>query len=428
MFKNVRTDGLLITALLVLLVAAVAAIFWGVSGTAATLMNDELRADVLGIMYVVALVYFFLNILLANDENTSILSKVMTVLFFTVGVIVVVAGQFYNSVGKQINDVPELVEPGILLVWVLPVVIGILFFTHHALDYFWGETKVATLGRQEHPKTSALNGILYYIGLVIALAASALGTYDLMFALTGSAWHALLYVGTVEIAIFYFSHYTTRTDDPEMFWYMFSATLGVFVVAFIFQAADAVLKLNGGLNVDNTAQNFARQFVSLPPLLVGGLAGALFAVNYRKKTKLFQKQNSGKAQADKPAFQPSSPFRRPDRPAPQDSQRQESFSESSQSPQSQSGSRPQGQQQPHGNSPHGKGDFAEPGGLDEQVVAQLKELGYSGNAIRQMNAKEAQNRVDKKIAPNKPPQSSPKPPAPSGVNGNGKDGVNHPKH
>lgn len=424
--KNTKTSGTFIAAFILFALAVVVGIWWAVADAFGTVTHDEFRSDAVATLYAIAIIWFALAILLSDDENTSILSKVLAGLFVGTGIIVLVAVNFYKSVGGNLDRIPELLVWAIPFTWLLPVVIGQLFFIHRSLDKFWGANKPPMVARAKGSPALLAYSILYNVGLVAALIASGLGTFEVMYAITQSAWHALLYVGTVELAIYFFAQFTHRTQDKEIFWYSFGITNFAFVVAMLFQGVNAALALNGGsFDATDTAQTFARNFVLLPPVIMGSIAGAMYIYNQRKTPVLFpnvahsQTMSSPTHSDMRPSYD-----QRDSRMGYQPSHSQvsgnpPSSGSSGHPPQRPSGReeytpgagksgqptyRPQPQGQPQGK--QSKHEYAEPGGLDSrETVNKLKALGYSNRAIAGMTQAEADNRIKNQVPP-RPDQMS----------------------
>lgn len=361
--KNIKSGGIFIAAYILLILSALVGIWWGVSSIFSALTGDELRSDANATLFVVAVIWLICAILRADDERTSVLSRVMCGIFIAIGALMFVAYATYQSVGEELSKMNEALAWAIPFTWTLPVLIGAIFFVLESLDRYWGQDKKPLVGASQSRVVNMLYGGLYNIGIIAALIASAFGTYEVMYAVTGSFWHAMIYVGTVEVAIYVFASLTHRTQDQEVFWYSFALTIFAFAVAMMFQGVSAVNMLYGALDTDNTAQLFAKNFVLLPPILMGAIAGGLYLFNQRKKHVPFK--TSEQTESPRPS-QFNSPSRQ------------------------QSGSS------------HNKRDFAEPGGLPEELVAHLKRIGYSGNEIRQMTLVQAREYAKK-------PKTSPEP-------------------
>jgi hypothetical protein len=280
--KNVKTNGLFLAAFAVLVLAALGGIWWGVSSIFVALTGDELRGDANATLFVVALFFFIIALLHADDKRTALLAQVLTGLFVTLKAIIFVANAAFESVGSNLSKTPEAVAWAIPMTWTLPVLIGLLGYVLVSLDKYFGTDKQPILGASNSGVVNMLYHGLYNVLIVSALISSAFGTYEVMYGVTKSFWHAMIYVGTVELAIYVFASFTHRTKDQEVFWYTFGLTIFAFAVANVFQVVSAVDKLSGGINTQDTAAAFARNFVLLPPILMGAIAGGLYMFNQRK--------------------------------------------------------------------------------------------------------------------------------------------------
>lgn len=417
--KNVKTNGLFLAAFAVLVLAALGGIWWGVSEIFVTLTGDELRGDANATLFVVALFFFIIALLHADDKRTALLSQVLTGLFVTLGAIIFVANAAFDSVGKNLAETPEAVAWAIPMTWTLPVLIGLLGFVLMSLDKYFGTDKQPILGASNSGVVNMLYHGLYNVLIVSALVSSAFGTYEVMYGVTHSFWHAMIYVGTVELAIYVFASFTHRTKDQEVFWYTFGLTIFAFAVANVFQIVSAIDKLSGGINTQDTAAAFARNFVLLPPILMGAIAGGLYMFNQRKVYVPFKEGNKeGKSGGQESGRSERGGDNRPSRQEydfrNNEQRREERGGDAPlRMPQGQGqGRRQQGQgggrdqsesrgsdNRPSGNKSqgiqHGTERFTEPEGLEEESVAALKKLGWSGNRISKMSQAEADDKIAK---------------------------------
>lgn len=283
--KNLKDKGgLFTTVFVVLILAALGAVWYSVDDVFYAFTQSDFRSMWAASLFVIAIVFLVVANLRADDERTANLTRQTAMLFALAAILMFVAKNVYESAGNDVSKVGELLAWIIPATWGLPVLIGILFFTVETLDLYYGTDKKFLPNRDESQFVNFAYKGLYRVGILCALVGSAIGTYEVAYAFTGSQFHALLYVGTIELAIGFGTMWTHSTTDKNMFWYLFSITMTIFVLAFSFQVIDSFLKAAGG--ADQMEKQFgylARQFVFLPPVIVGGAFFWLHQMNQRKQ-------------------------------------------------------------------------------------------------------------------------------------------------
>lgn len=290
-------------AFILLVIAALAAIWYGVADTFYSFTGSDFRSMWAASLFVVATVWFVLANLRADDRRTSELSRSLAIVFFGFAIVMFVAKNIYEQVGGDLSQVSDLIVWAIPATWALPVVVGVLFFTLESLDIYWGEDKQYIPNRDQSTFVNTAYKFLYGVGILAALIGSAIGTYEVAYAFTNSQWHALAYVGTIEVAIYVGTRWTHTTNDRTMFWYLFGMTLAIFSLALSFQILDSLLKASGTAEAMEVQFGYlARQFVFLPPILVGAAFIYLYQFNQRKEPEPFKAVPQGKqAQQPKPS-------------------------------------------------------------------------------------------------------------------------------
>lgn len=299
--KNLKQKGSAFTgAFILLIVAALAAIWYGVADVFYAFTGSDFRSVWAASLFVVATVWFVIANLRADDTRTSYWSKTLAAVFFGFAIIMFIAKNLYESVGGDLSKVSDLVAWTIPATWALPVLIGMLFFILESLDIYWGVDKQYLPNRDESKFLNFAYTFLYGVGILAALIGSAIGTFEVAYAFTQSNWHALAYVGTIEVAIYVGTRWTHTTNDRTMFWNLFAMTLAIFGVALTFQVIDSLLKASGtAAQLEEQFGYLARQFVFLPPIIVGAAFLYLYQFNQRKTPEPFkvvakdQKQQGG---------------------------------------------------------------------------------------------------------------------------------------
>lgn len=386
--KNTNTNSVFIFFVILVTVGIAAAIWWGVSDMFAILTHNDWLASLVALIVVLALSTYGVARLRADDVRTAGLTMAMAFGGMILVALMFIATSFYKSSG-DISSVGESLAWAIPLAFALPVLIGDSFFIIESLDRWWLTDKKPTLVGAQGRFVDYAYKFQYNIGIIAALAASAVGTYSVMYTVTQSFWHSILYVLSVEAGIYLFSSWTHRTRDRKVFWVSFALTQAMFFLAIIFQFGNAgqnIVGMGVDTNILEQLGTIAISWALIPPLLIGGAFGGLFLYNQTKKPELFLPVKSvtrddGDRGREEHYVKPERIEREP-QPAPQ------IRVERPQRPQMTAHS---GQ----GKSSHGKQDFAEKGGLPEGLVARLKSIGYSGNEIRKMTLEQARSNASK---------------------------------
>lgn len=417
--KNVKTGGLFMAGFIVLILSALAGIWWGISSIFASLTGDELRSDANATLFVVAILFLIVALMRADDKRTAMLARVLCGLFVALGAVMFIANAAFQSVGGDLQKTPEALAWAIPATWTLPVLIGLIFFVLTSLDIFFGTDKQPIVGASSSKLVSMLYDGLYNVGILAALVASAFGTYEVMHAITGSFWHSMIYVGTVELAIYVFASFTHRTQDQEVFWYTFGLTIFAFGVAMLFQGVSAFDKLSSGINTEDTAATFAKNFVLLPPIIMGAIAGGLYLYNQRKTHVPFKQGNrraehddAREGRGDKPSSQGQSQHRqqagqqgrqfqrpsgqnRPERPQGQDGSLRKSQEQSKQNVSSNAGGENKNKREQHERHP----DDYMPNEVSPDMKKGMIRLGYADSQISELTVEEVLDRLQKRMRP-----------------------------
>lgn len=376
--KHTNTSGLFLAlaGLVALAVAFVA--WWGISEMFVNLMgaNTELRADLIAIVVVSALFAYILARLQADDERTATLSTILAVGSGGLVLLMFIATSLYKANGGDLSKVDETLRWAVPATWALPVLIGDTFFILRSLDRYWGTTKKSIVSGTTSKYVRIVYNGLHTFGMGAALVASAIGTYAVMHRITGDWFVSLSYLLTVEAAIFLFADWNNRTQDKSIFWVTFAVSQLGFFAATLFQLGNADQTIYGGNEAAmGVVGRYAKEFWLVPPFVVGAIFTAVYVLNQTKKPELFPSKSErepgrGDApwQIERPRHEAHRPqFQRPDRGA--------------------------AMMERGGDESRGETQFAEPGGLDRDVVAGLKELGYPGGRIARMRKPEAEGRL-----------------------------------
>lgn len=390
--KNTNTNSIFIMIALLVAGAIGFAIWWGVSDMFAILTHNDWLASLVALIVVLALATYATARLRADDVRTAGLTLFMAIGGVALVTIMFVATSIYNASGSNIANVGEAFAWSIPLAFALPVLIGNSFFIIESLDRWWLTDKKPSLTGAQGKFVDYAYRAEYNIGIIAALVASAVGTYSVMFTVTKSFWHALIYVLTVEAGIYIFSSLTHRTRDRQVFWASFLLAQAMFFLAILFQFGNAGQNINGMIGEGNLLEqlgNIAINFYLIPPLLVGVAFGGLFIYNQTKKPDLFISVKNDTSEQNKRSNEGYEVLREKDSGNATPEIRVERVPPKQVPAQSGQG----------GGSSHGKRNFAEPGGLPQPLVARLKSIGYSGNEIRKMTLPEARAAASKPKTP-----------------------------
>lgn len=353
--KNINTSGTFQVISGLVLLSAIIIAWYALSLSLSMVVTDnELWVDIVAGVMVASIVRYVASMLLADDKRTFTLSGFLAGASGALVVVMFVAVNAYHTSGNDLSKVPELIAWAVPAMLAAPVIIGYCFFTHRALDRYWGENKDPMVSGSTSAFLKVLEKWLDRIGTGAALLASAIGTYALVYGATKDNWIALFYVGTIELAIFWFMQLNERTYDRTVFWSAFGIASIAFLAALLIQLGNASHIVNAGERIQEIG-GAIKTYWFIPPALFATLGIVLYIHNQTKVPELFGSNKGRIAPSPSGGFaQPSWQNTRP----PQESRQA------------------QNKQSPHSTAPRGDGQV--PPGLRQHLL----NIGYSESDIR----------------------------------------------
>lgn len=303
--KNINTSGTFQVISGLVLLSAIIIAWYALSLSLSMVVTDnELWVDIVAGVMVASIVRYVASMLLADDKRTFTLSGFLAGASGALVVVMFVAVNAYHTSGNDLSKVPELIAWAVPAMLAAPVIIGYCFFTHRALDRYWGENKDPMVSGSTSAFLKVLEKWLDRIGTGAALLASAIGTYALVYGATKDNWIALFYVGTIELAIFWFMQLNERTYDRTVFWSAFGIASIAFLAALLIQLGNASHIVNAGERIQEIG-GAIKTYWFIPPALFATLGIVLYIHNQTKVPELFG-SNKGRI-----APSPSSGFAQP---------------------------------------------------------------------------------------------------------------------
>lgn len=362
--KNINTSGTFQVISGLVLLSAIIIAWYALSLSLSMVVTDnELWVDIVAGVMVASIVRYVASMLLADDKRTFTLSGFLAGASGALVVVMFVAVNAYHTSGNDLSKVPELIAWAVPAMLAAPVIIGYCFFTHRALDRYWGENKDPMVSGSTSAFLKVLEKWLDRIGTGAALLASAIGTYALVYGATKDNWIALFYVGTIELAIFWFMQLNERTYDRTVFWSAFGIASIAFLAALLIQLGNASHIVNAGERIQEIG-GAIKTYWFVPPALFATLGIVLYIHNQTKVPELFG-SNKGRI-----APSPSGGFAQPawqnTRP-PQTPRQQDPRQQASRQAPNQQTTRP----------PAPRGDGQVPPGLRKHLL----NIGYSESDI-----------------------------------------------
>ena len=285
--KNIKNSGLLYTIFTIIGSLGLIGIWIGVYSMFVTLTNDEVRSAVVATSYAVALLDSALFIFKADDDRTFRLSIGMSIGYLAIGIVAIVGNASYRAASGQIDSIAEPLAWTIPFTWLIPVLNGMASFILRSCDRLWGVDKEPVVNGGTSDFVVRLNWFTGGATMFFALLGSAFGTYEVTYTITQSFYASMIYVGTVEAAIFAFAKMTDSTEDIDVFYWTFGVTILYFILAIVIQMVDAFSQLWAVDAAKNTYIQFlSKEFVLLPPIITIGVGGALLVYNQRKTGRL----------------------------------------------------------------------------------------------------------------------------------------------
>lgn len=297
--KNMKVSGAFHVVSGIVLFSVIAVAWYALSYALSLVVPDnELWVDIAAAVMVASVVRYILTMLLADDQRTFTFSGFLAGASGILIIAMFVAVTTYHANGNDLSQVPELIAWTVPSMLAIPVIIGYCFFSVRAFNRYWGEDK--------KPMVSGSNsGVVIFgerwldrIGTIAALAASGIGTYALVYAATQNNWIALFYVGTIELAIYWFMQLNERTYDRTVFWSAYAVASIAFLAAFLIQLGNASHIINAGTRVAEIGKIMSTYWF-LPPALFATLGIVLYIHNQTKVPELFG-SDKGRIQTGRP--------------------------------------------------------------------------------------------------------------------------------
>lgn len=357
------------------------------------LTGDDVRAFVVTAVMILALVLWLLWLREAvsrQNKNMIAAATGITVLYgalFLVFVLTDRVTSHQDLIGRVDDRLQFFLQNTI---WIPATITGLAAFWLH----LYGKH---SFGSKYH---LPIKIVVFEVAVaVFAIWGSAWGTADAYELLTSNRLSGYGMALLVDAMILISAMWHLKANDPETNNMTYWMTVGYTILALGFQLIDGVLRVSSFET--NTEIIFYAQF-ALPSVIVVSVALgiALYFVDSYHGGLSFGKQEKnpegGKTEGGKPEFRkdeihrPRGDFRHNRPPM---SNRPNTRTEQN----AQGGQMPKPQYRPE--QTHGGKQFAEPGGLPEELVARLREMGWSGNRIRKMNLAEAKRAVNGEIKP-----------------------------